>query len=99
MVKTLTQEVNKMSKLLEGSKEIRNRLGVSESTFMDLVHNHELPAKKNGVGVYEITESDLEHWEKTRGQAKDFYVVPEKKVEAPKKDVSATPRGKKKKKG
>ena len=88
-----------MSELLEGSTEIRNRLGVSESTFMDLVHNHELPAKKNDIGVFEITEKDLEHWEKTRGQAKDFYVVPEKKskkkIEVPKKDPSATPRGRK----
>jgi hypothetical protein len=93
-----------MSKLLEGSTEIRNRLGVSESTFMDLVHNHELPAKKNKVGVYEITESDLDKWEKNRGRAKDFYVLPEpekkpaEKAEAPKKDATATPRGRKKRK-
>jgi hypothetical protein len=87
-----------MSKLLEGSTEIRNRLGVSESTFIDLVHNHELPACKNQIGIFEISEKDIADWELKRGRAKDWYREPEKKVEAPKKDVTATPRGRKKRK-
>jgi hypothetical protein len=97
-LKTLTQEISKMSKLLEGSTEIRNRLGVSEATFMDLVLKHGLPARKSGAGVYKITEFDLDKWEKDRGRAKDWYRVPEKKAEVPKKDVSATPKGRKKRK-
>ncbi len=72
-----------MSELLQGSTEIRNRLGVSEATFMDLVHNHELPARKNDIGIYEVTEKDLADWEKNRGRSKDWYrePVPEKKTE------------------
>jgi excisionase family DNA binding protein len=78
-----------MSKLLEGSTEIRNRLGVSESTFMDLVLKHGLPARKGGSGVYKITESDLDKWEKNRGRSKDFYVKAE-----PEKKPDTAPKGK-----
>jgi hypothetical protein len=79
-----------MSKLLEGSTEIRNRLGVSESTFMDLVLKHGLPARKGGAGVYKITEKDLADWEKTRGRAKDWYRVPETEKKPEEKAVMAS---------
>jgi hypothetical protein len=66
---------------------------VSESTFIDLVHNHELPACKNQIGIFEISEKDLETWEKNRGRSVDFYRVtePEKK---PEKKTVTTPKGK-----
>jgi len=76
-----------MSKLLEGSIEIRNKLGVSEATFMDLVHNHELPVVKNDAGVYEVAEKDLEDWDKKRGRSVDFYRVPEPEKKPEKKTV------------
>jgi hypothetical protein len=48
-----------------------------------------LPAKKNDVGVYEITESDLDKWEKSRGRSKDWYRVPEPEKKPEKKAAMA----------
>ena len=50
-------------KMLTGALEITNRMGVSEATFMDLVHNHGLPATKKS-NQFEMSVADLVEWEK-----------------------------------
>lgn len=87
-----------MSEIIQGALKIRQRMGISEATFIDLVHNHGLPAKKDG-NQFSIGVADLEKWE----QRSMFVKAPKwplkakpKKAELPKKDVSATPRGRKK---
>jgi len=53
-----------MSKMLTGALEITQRMGVSESSFIDLINQKGLPAKKNDENVFEISVADLEKWEK-----------------------------------
>ena len=50
-------------KMLTGALEITSRMGVSEATFMDLVHNHGLPATKKS-NQFEISVADLQKWER-----------------------------------
>ena len=50
-------------KMLVGALEITQRMGVSETTFMDLVHNHGLPATKKS-NQFEMAVADLETWER-----------------------------------
>ena len=67
-------ECEKMSKVMN-PKEIMKKLNVSESTFIDLVFNEGLPAKRNAVGVFEVTEKDLDAW-KNPIPAKKEKVLP-----------------------
>ena len=85
-----------MSKSLIGATEIRNKLGVSEATFMDLVKNAELPAAKNNEGVFEIMEKDIDAWDKNRGRSVDWYREPEPEKK-PEKKAALPPKGRYKK--
>jgi len=59
-----------MAKMIEGTLAIRNRLGVSEATLMDMINFQDLPAEKNKEGVFCISEADLEKWQ-GRAEAKE----------------------------
>ena len=68
-------------KMLTGALEITKRMGVSEATFMDLVHNHGLPATKKN-NQFEMAVADLEKWEKRSVTAKPEPEKPKKEHEA-----------------
>ena len=70
-----------MSKMLTGALEITRRMGVSEASFIDLVNQKGLPAKKNDDNVFEISAADLEKWEKRSAAEKP---EPEESLKAPK---------------
>jgi hypothetical protein len=54
--------VEKMSDKFMGINEIKQKLGVSESTVMDMIHFEKLPAKKV-EGVWQAKASDLAIWQ------------------------------------
>ena len=75
-----------MSKMLNGTEEIRNQVygGVSESTLMDYINNFGLPAERGDDAVYRISEADLKKWEHRDETGKPspslpFERIPEKK--------------------
>jgi hypothetical protein len=47
------------NKMVIGAAEIRARLGISEATFMLMIHQKKLPAKLNEKGIWEIPEVEL----------------------------------------
>ena len=51
-----------MSDKLMGINEIKQKLGVSEATVMDMIHFEKLPAKKE-KGVWQMKASDLAIWQ------------------------------------
>ena len=51
-----------MSEKLMGINEIKQKLGVSEATVMDMIHFEKLPAKKV-KGQWQVKASDLAIWQ------------------------------------
>jgi len=83
-------------KMLVGALEITQRMGVSEASFIDLIQQKGLPAKKNDANVYEISVADLEKWEKRH--VVEVQEKSEKESAEPAKPTAALKSGKGKRK-
>jgi hypothetical protein len=69
-------------KMITGSLPISQRLGVSESTFMDMVFRERFPAVRNEDGVFEISETDLKKYVSNEKDPVASPRIPPEKVKA-----------------
>jgi hypothetical protein len=64
-----------------GILAIKNYLGVSESTVMDMIHNQGMPATKDELNVWEVDQARLDRWRSDPERDAKMAAVAEKQAE------------------
>jgi hypothetical protein len=77
-----------------GILAIKNYLGVSESTVMDMIHNQGMPATKDEkLNVWEIDQARLDRWRADPERDAKMAAVAEKSVSGDEVDAEFEPEG------